>query len=147
MGEIAGDTATPVLAVKVFDENGMTSSDVLMGAVNFAINSGVDVINLSFGTYEDVGFLEGAVQYAASQGITIFVASGNDGLDVAVNPAASPATVAIGATDEYGNVAEYSNTKADAFESGTVEYDGKRHYGTSFANPYAAYRYAVSPKD
>lgn len=147
LGEVAGDTGAPVLAVKVFDENGMTSSDVLMGAVNYAINSGIDVINLSFGTYDEVGFLEDAVQYAASQGVTVFVASGNDGLDIAVNPAASPVTISVGATDEFGNVADYSNTKADAFESGTVEYDGKRHYGTSFANPYAAYRYATTPRE
>ena len=147
LGEEAGDTGAPILAVKVFDENGMTSSDVLMGAVNYAVNSGIDVINLSFGTYDEVGFLEDAVQYAASQGVTVFVASGNDGLDTAVNPAASPVTISVGATDEFGNVADYSNTKADAFKSGTVEYDGSLHYGTSFANPYAAYRYATAPTD
>lgn len=147
LGEAAGDTGAPILAVKVFDENGMTSADILMGAVNYAVNSGIEVINLSFGTYEEIGFLEDAVQYAASQGIAVFVASGNDGLDKAVNPAASPVTVSIGATDEFGNIADYSNTKADAFVSGTVEYDSKLHYGTSFANPYAAYRYATSPTE
>ncbi|MDF7797879.1 S8 family serine peptidase [Pontiellaceae bacterium B1224] len=147
LGESAGDTGAPILAVRVFDENGMTSSDVLMGAVNYAINSGIGVINLSFGTYEEVGFLEDAVQYAASQGVAVFVASGNDGLDVAVNPAASSATISIGATDEFGNIADYSNTEADAFVSGTVEYDSQLHYGTSFANPYAAYRYATTPAE
>jgi hypothetical protein len=147
LGEAVGDTGAPVLAVRVFDENGMTSSDVLMGAVNYAINSGIGVINLSFGTYENVGFLEDAVQYAASKGVAIFVASGNDGLDKAVNPAASSATVSIGATDEFGAIAGYSNTEADAFVSGTVMYDAKRHYGTSFANPYAAYRYATQPSE
>jgi hypothetical protein len=147
LGEESLGTGAPVLAVKVFDENGMTSSDTLMRAINYAIGSDVGIINLSFGTYENIGFLEDAVQYAASQGVKIFVASGNDGLDIAVNPAASSATISIGATDEYGQVADYSNTKADAFTSGTVKFDDKLHYGTSFANPYAAYRYATIPTE
>ena len=144
-GEAPGDAGAPVLAVRVFDGQGMTSSDVLMNAVNYAINSEIDIINMSFGTYEDIGFLEQAVQYAASKGIAVFVASGNDGLDTAVNPAASPATISVGAYDKYGNVADYSNTQADLFHSGTVRYGGKINYGTSFANPFAAYRYATNP--
>ncbi len=146
LGEEAGTTGAPVLAVKVFDENGMTSSDILMSAINYAIGSEVQIINLSFGTYEDIGFLENAVQYAASQGLTLFVASGNDGLDKAVNPAASPATVSVGATDGQGNVASYSNTEADIFTSGTIEFDGKTYYGTSFASPRTAYDFATQPK-
>ncbi|MDF7826904.1 S8 family serine peptidase [Pontiellaceae bacterium B12227] len=144
-GEVAGDTGAPVLAVRVFDDEGMTSSDVLMNAVNYAINSDIDVINMSFGTYDEVGFLEQAVQYAASKGVAVFVASGNDGLDTAVNPAASSATISVGAYDQFGNVADYSNTQADLFHSGTVRYDGKLHFGTSFSNPFAAYRYATNP--
>lgn len=147
LGEEAGNTGAPVLAVKVFDENGMTSSDVIMSAINYAIGSEISVINLSFGTYDDVGFLENAVEYAASQGITIFVASGNDGLDEAVNPAANPATVSVGATDGQGNVAEYSNTEADVLASGTVKFDGKVYYGTSFASPRIAYEFATKPKE
>ena len=143
LGGETPDSGAPVLAVRVFDENGMTSSDTLMRAIDYALGSGVDIINLSFGTYEDVGFLEDTVEYAAKQGIMIFVASGNDGLDVAVNPAANPVTVSVGATDAFGNIAGYSNTAADEFEPGGAPYDGSVHYGTSFASPYAAFKYAT----
>ncbi|MEI6892893.1 MAG: S8 family serine peptidase [Pontiella sp.] len=146
-GEVPGDAGAPVLAIRVFDEQGMTSSDVLMSAVNYAINSEIKIINMSFGTYEAIGFLEQAVQYAAAQGIAIFVASGNDGLDLAVNPAASSATISVGANDRFGRVATYSNTQADVFASGTVRYDGALNFGTSFANPFAAYRYATRSQD
>ncbi|WP_372793991.1 S8 family serine peptidase [Pontiella sp.] len=142
-GETAGSSSASVLSVKVFDENGMTSSDILMSMVNYAVESDIGVINLSFGTYEDVGFLENSVQYAASQGITIFVASGNDGLDTAVNPAASSATVSVGAANPDGSIADYSNTQADTFSSGTVYFGGSTYYGTSFASPYTAYLYAT----
>lgn len=147
LGAEASGTGAPVLAVRVFDENGMTSSDTIMRAIDYALGSGVDVINLSFGTYEDIGFIEDAVEYAAQQDIAVFVASGNDGLDIAVNPAASPATVSVGATDAQGNVAGYSNTAADAFVPGSAPYDGKVHHGTSFASPYAAYKYATRKSD
>jgi hypothetical protein len=141
------EIGAPVLAVRVFDENGMTSSDILMRAIDYAIDSDIQVINLSFGTYEDIGFLEYAVQYAAEQGIAIFVAAGNDGLDVAVNPAASSSTRSVGATDENGEVADYSNTKADDFLPGSIIYDGKRHQGTSFASPWGSYLYATGNTD
>lgn len=144
-GAEPGASGVPVLAVQVFDENGMTSSDTLMRAIDYAIGSDVKIINLSFGTYEDVGFLENAVQYAASQGVSIFVAAGNDGLDVACNPAASPVTHSIGATDGDGQVADYSNREADAFYPGSVAFGGEQQQGTSFASPYGAYLYATRP--
>ena len=97
------------------------------------------IINLSFGTYEEIGFIENAVQYAAQQGATIYVASGNDGLEIACNPAASPATRSIGAVTPRGEIAKYSNRAADSFYPGSAEYDGKVFHGTSFASPYAAY--------
>ena len=71
------------------------------------------------------------------------MASGNDGLNIAANPAASPATVSVGATDEYGNVAPYSNTEANIYAPGSAMYDGKIHHGTSFASPFAAYDFAI----
>jgi hypothetical protein len=145
IGAEASETGVPVLAVKVFDENGMTSSDTIMRAIDYALNSDISVINLSFGTYEDVGFIENAVEYAASQGVKIFVAAGNDGLDIASNPAASPATVSVGATDG-GAVADYSNTAADVFYPGSAILDGKTHKGTSFSSPWAAYLYATLPE-
>lgn len=137
----------PVVVVRVFDENGMTSSAILMNAIDFSLSSGVPIINMSFGTYEDIGFLDSAVMYAADQGMRIFVAAGNDGLDAAVNPASNPATISIGATDENGNIAGYSNTQADEFLPGSVIYDGKEWKGTSFASPYAAYKMATIPAD
>ena len=139
LGAEAGDTGAPVLAVRVFDENGLTSSDTILRAINHAIGSDVKIINLSFGTYEDIGFIENAVQYAAQQGVTLYVASGNDGLPIACNPAASSATRSIGAVDQQGNIASYSNLAADGFYPGSAPYDGKIHHGTSFASPYAAY--------
>jgi hypothetical protein len=148
IGAAASESGVPVLAVRVFDENGMTSSDTLMRAIQYALNSNIDIINISFGTYEDVGFLENAINYAAEQGIDIFVASGNDGLDISANPAASPATISIGATNPDGTIADYSNSgnTVDSYEKGMVDFENHIYRGTSFASPYAAYKAAVGDK-
>lgn len=145
VGSDPAQTGVPVLAVRVFDENGMTSSTTVMQAINFAIDSGVGIINMSFGTYDDIGFIESAVEYATAQGVVITVAAGNDGLDKSTNPAASPATLSIGATNPDGSIADYSNrgSSVNTYETGTVEFNGKLHYGTSFASPRAAYDLAV----
>ena len=140
LGESVAEVGVPVVAVRVFDENGMTSADTLMRAIEYALNSDIGIINISFGTYEDIGFLENAINYAVEQGIDVFVASGNDSLDISANPAANPATISIGATNPDGSVADYSNVgeTVDGYENGTVSFDDRIYKGTSFASPFAA---------
>ena len=144
LGAEDSEFGVPVLAVRVFDENGFTSSDTIMRAIEYSLNSGIKIINLSFGTYEEVGFIEDAVNYAAQQGIKIVVAAGNDGIDKSMNPAASPSTYSVGAKNQDGSVADYSNrgdTVSD-YEYGSVVFEGKKHDGTSFSSPYWAYKLA-----
>jgi len=145
LGAEASEVGVPVLAVRVFDENGYTSADTIMRAIDYALNSGIGIINLSFGTYEDIGFLEDAVNHAAQQGIEIVVAAGNDGLDKSCNPAASPFTDSIGAKNPDGSIADYSNRgdTVTGYEYGTVVFDGREHHGTSFAGPYWTYKLAT----
>ncbi|MCK5676737.1 MAG: S8 family serine peptidase [Verrucomicrobia bacterium] len=141
LGGDASDTGVPVLAVRVFDENGYTSSDTIMRAIDYALGSDVEIINLSFGTYEEIGFLEDAVNYAAQCGVKIVIAAGNDHLDKSVNPAANPVTISVGARDPDGSIADYSNTgdTVSIYQYGTVVLDGEEHRGTSFAAPYVSY--------
>jgi thermitase len=145
LGAEESGLGVPVLAVRVFDENGFTSSDTIMRAIQYALNSDVEIINLSFGTYEDIGFIEDAVNYAAQQGIQVIVAAGNDGLDKSVNPAANPSTFSVGAKNPDGSVADYSNTgdTVSDYEYGDVKLDGQVHRGTSFASPRIAHKFAI----
>jgi hypothetical protein len=145
LGADESELGVPVLAVRVFDENGYTSADTIMRAIDYALNSGIEIINLSFGTYEEVGFIEDAVNYAAQQGVEIIVAAGNDGIDKSMNPAASPFTRSIGAKNQDGSVADYSNTgdTITGYEYGSVVFEGKKYDGTSFASPYWTYRLAT----
>ncbi len=145
LGADPSERGVPILAVRVFDENGYTSADTVMRAIDYALNSNVKIINLSFGTYEEVGFIEDAINYAAQQGVDMIISAGNDGIDKSMNPAASPFTRSIGAKNQDGTIADYSNTgdTVTGYEYGSVVFEGKKYNGTSFASPYWAYKLAL----
>lgn len=69
--------AVDLLAVRVIGVDGGKISDVYAG-VQYAINSKVDVINMSFGATGDQPLLEQAVSDAVSAGIVVVMAAGND---------------------------------------------------------------------
>ncbi len=145
LGATESTQGVPVLAVRVFDENGFTSADTIMRAIDYALNSDVEIINLSFGTYDEIGFIDDALNYAAQQGVAIVVAAGNDDVEISMNPAASPFTLSIGAKNQDGSIADYSNTgdTITGYEYGSVVFEGKKYDGTSFASPYWTYNLAT----
>jgi subtilisin family serine protease len=76
-----------LMAVKVLDAQGSGPFSSIMQGVAFATDQGADVINMSLGALflqhgGYIGFLNKITQYARSRGVTIIVASGNDGVDL-----------------------------------------------------------------
>jgi hypothetical protein len=144
LGAEPAESGVPVLAIRVFDENGYTSADIIMRAIDYAVYSGVDVINMSFGSYEDIGFLNHALGYAAEKGIALVAATGNDGVDSPVFPAANPLVFGVGASNPDGTRADFSNYGDSVFtyEPGFVHFNGKTHRGSSFGAPFYARKIA-----
>jgi serine protease len=102
-----------VLVVRVLDNDGAgTITDVTAG-VDWAVDHGADVINLSLGP--DVPILGGdpdfdaAIDRALDRGVIVVAASGNDGLPVCDQPSGSGRLLCVGAVDRNGNKAVYSN--------------------------------------
>ena len=84
-------------------------------AVNWAIEEKVDIIHMSFGTEEYSGALEDAIEKAYRSGILIIAAAGNYGQapedeSTIEYPAAFDNVIAVGATDKYNNMTEFSST-------------------------------------
>jgi len=163
-----------ILPVKVLDDAGSgTDADIAEG-IAWAIANGARVINMSLGYpagYTLDQFV-GSASYnainAASNQVTIVVASGNDGSTTGISyPANHPETIAVGATgysnlQSYPNIAPYSNQgpaldlvapggdmsidlNGDGYGDGilqeTVGSSGWAHYffqGTSMATPHVA---------
>jgi len=95
-------------SVKVLDDRGSGSSDVVAAGIDWAATNGMNVASLSLGssTPSDVIRIAGENAYAA--GVLLIAASGNDGAEVGY-PAAFPEFMAVGATDQSDQIASFSN--------------------------------------
>ncbi len=109
-----------LMPVKVLDSTGAGSSDMIAAGIEYAINNGAKVLNLSLGGPSFDGLMEQAILAAMSDGCVVVASSGNSGTDIplffpagfAQDPVSFPALISVGATDENDNVAYYSDSGA-----------------------------------
>jgi subtilisin family serine protease len=122
-------------------------------ALQYAVANGARVVNMSFGGYEYSSVEQSAIQAAFESGVILVAASGNDNTAQVIYPAAYDGAIAVGAIDETGMRASFSNygTKLDLVAPGdrilscVPEYlsdffGGSYAYfsGTSMASPMVA---------
>jgi subtilisin family serine protease len=92
-----------VLPVRVLDDQGSGSTDDVAAGIDWAVDHGADVINLSLG--EDVPLLgsgsayEVALDNALDHGVIVVAAAGNNGLPTCEQPAAQGRLLCVGAVD------------------------------------------------
>ncbi len=139
-GGAPADTSVPVLAIRTFDENGMTSAATLMRALEFAADSGVKIINMSWGSDVDSTFMETAMNFAAQNGMTLFAAAGNEPTGKPIYPAGYDSVIAVGGLNPDGTQWENSNYGdfVEIYAPAKASFDGKSYAGTSIASPYTA---------
>lgn len=135
---------TTILPVKIADD----ASGALTGSLDgvfYAMRSGVDIINMSWGTNTDAAALKAVISQASSAGITLIAAAGNDGSTNPFYPAAYPEVISVGATNPDDFVTGFSNygNTIDVMAPGSGIYstlpEGNNTYGnlsgTSMAAP------------
>ena len=148
VGVVGVATETTLHAVKVLADDGSGwSSDVAAG-IEWATDNGCDVINMSLGGFGDVSSLEEACRYAYERGVLLVASAGNNGpcTDCVGYPAAYETVVAVSATDENDELADFSSTgpEVDLAAPGVSVYssvpDDDYGYwnGTSMAAPHVA---------
>jgi serine protease len=159
VGVVGVAPGAKVMAVKasVSPSGGIPSSAVL-GAVQYAVDNGADIINMSFGTAvgttrSAASLLETAVQYAVDRGVLVVAAAGNSGADISsayVFPAAFslfyPGVIAVGSTTNTDTRSSFSNygTPVNLYAPGSylMSTIGTGGYGyksgTSMATPMVA---------
>jgi subtilisin family serine protease len=137
-----------ILPVKVLDGEGSGyDSDIAEGIV-WAADAGAQVINLSLGGPDQSEAISEAVDYARGKNAVVIAAAGNsreEGSPVEY-PAADEGVIAVAATDDQDEVAEFSNAGdyVDVAAPGTGimstvpggEYE--KASGTSMAAPHVA---------
>ena len=142
-----------IMPVKVLGDDGSGSYESVANGIRYAADNGAQVINMSLGGDTDNSLLRSAVEYAASKGVIVVMAAGNDGDSTTMGhyPAAYATDwgIAVGAVDQNSSMAYFSNrsgifpltyvTAPGVSVYSTVpnnSYDSKS--GTSMATPHVA---------
>jgi thermitase len=92
-----------ILPLRVLNGEGVGDTDKIASAIDWAVQKGAKVINLSLGTNVQATALQSWVGYAASRGVYIVASSGNSGDGNVTFPAGDATTLTYGGV----NVSKY----------------------------------------
>lgn len=153
---VAPDAMILPIAIEDSSLSVSTQIEQIVTAIELAVSSGVDFMNISLGTYgelesQDKGSICGAIYSARLKGVLTFVASGNNGDtgNELVTPGSCPHAVSIGSVDPALHVSSFSSFDPEIDFTAPGEYivtTSSRYKdelyeessGTSFSAPYAA---------
>lgn len=146
-----------LIAVDVFSESGgkwtATTANIIAG-IEFAVDNGAKIINLSLGSYSEDTAENDAVDAAAAADVVVVASAGNESTSAAHYPSDVDSVLGVIATDLNDTIASYSNYGAakdisapGGSVTGTVNsrilstYKGGQYAwmaGTSMASPVVA---------
>lgn len=147
-----------ILAVRIYNDKGMSSIAMVQAGILYALQKGADVINLSLGDVNHIAgddWLEECITAAWEKGVPLVCAAGNSKKDVSTcYPACDRKTIAVSAIDRNGvfarqfNYLEGSNYGSGidfaapgvsiASASTRNNYDLDYRSGTSMAAPFVS---------
>lgn len=117
-GLIAGSTQSgptgvapgaSILPVKILDASGVGSTASFVAGINYAVNSGARIINVSASGASDSTALDDALSFAESRGVLVVASSGNDANEQNPYPAAISTVLAVSASDRDDKLAGFSS--------------------------------------
>ncbi len=140
-----------IMPIRVLGDDGSGSSLGVAAGIEYAVDNGADIINLSLGGGYSPSILA-ALQYAADNDVFVVAAAGNEGQGTASFPARHSATlnnvISVGASNSRGQAAGFSNQPGSGVIQvdapgvniqSTVPGNGYRSFsGTSMAAPHVA---------
>ena len=101
--------AAPLMVLKALNYLGGGDFTTVAEALRYAADNGARIINMSFGSLDNVSTLNDAVNYALGKNVIIVAAVGNNnGLGV-YYPAAYPNVIAVSSVDDSGRLSVFSN--------------------------------------
>ncbi len=139
-----------ILPIRVLKPDGSGSETDVVSGIDWAIQKGAQIINLSLGATTDNAALEAEIDYATSRGVYVVVSAGNNGSTTLTYPAQRAKTapfekylISVGSVASTSLLSIFSN-KSSALEitaPGELVYGalpgnaGGYGSGTSFAAP------------
>ena len=98
-----------LLLARVFDDNGGASLSKAKLAIQWAVDNGAKVINMSLGTSSDSSHLRDAIKYARARGIILVGSAGNLATSDPNYPATYPDVLGVSAVNSDNSKAYFSN--------------------------------------
>lgn len=98
-----------IMPIRVLDANGRGNTTTLAYAIEWAVQHGADVINLSLGAEFDSQVLSSTIHDAIDQGVFVAAAAGNDNVTVRQYPAGYAGVVGVTAVNEANKKADFAN--------------------------------------
>lgn len=157
IGMSGGCGEVSILPIRLCDSTGYVYSSDFIEAIYYAADSGVDIINMSFGGYVYSAAEEAAVEYASGKGCILVSAAGNEATDTRYAgmrsyPASYSNVISVGAIDANGEVCSFSqyNDRVDMVAPGyditvaNAEGGYELERGTSFSTAYVSAALALS---
>jgi thermitase len=110
-GVAGGCPACKLLVARVIDSFGNATDSDVVAAINWSVNNGADVVNLSLGGPQRSSVLEDTIDkaYANGNGAVVVAAAGNEGTNTKQYPAAYRKVIAVSATNENDRIARFSS--------------------------------------
>lgn len=99
-----------IMPIKVLDKAGEGSDYTIVKGMEYALDNGADIVNMSFGGPGYSPYMAQIIEDARAQGTIVVAAAGNEGMDTRLfYPAASETAVVVSATDLDNDFADFSN--------------------------------------
>lgn len=98
-----------LLLAKVMNANGSATDSKIINGMDWSVDHGADVVNLSLGGPADSGVLKDAVDRTSRRGAVVVAAAGNAGTTGRQYPAAYPNAIAVSATTQSDGLAGFSS--------------------------------------
>jgi len=136
-----------IMPLKAFAADGGSDLFNIIRAIYYATDHGANVISMSFEISQSSPALQNAIQYALSKNVTLVAASGNDGQQIMVYPAAYNTVIGVGSTSNTDAKSVFSNFGTNSIyvaapgEGVITSYPGGNYaagWGTSFSTPLVA---------
>jgi len=136
LGFAGVDWNCKLMILKGIDNNNWGYYSWWIEAVNYAVNNGVKVLNMSLGGSDPSQALNDAVNNAIQNGVTVVASMMNTNNTIAYIPASIPGVIAVGSTDpddSRSNPFFWSGTSGSCFGSHiSVVAPGNYIYGLSY---------------
>jgi subtilisin family serine protease len=138
--------AAQILPVRVLDGDGNGTVLNVISGLDYAVNHGARIINMSFGATESSPALADALARTHDTGVLLIASAGNDGANQVNYPAAYRGVVAVTAIEETKHKSAYANfgpqiavvAPGTGIRSTYIDQGYATWSGTSFSAPFVS---------